>query len=555
MMMGIEQDAMQDLRSLSPTVAPTVQSSTSVKIEPTDKIIFGHPTIGKSYLKKQGEDKFITLDDDYADEVNAFVDANRGSETRQEYKGRKPKEYNEFMLNLYDRLKVQAQKEGKILFVSNTNILKERMSDFDKVITIPKVEFKKRFDERGSTYGFEDWKSEIDAAIAKVPANKVINTTGYLSDLLPTQPSTSVENIQPGLDLYKNALSKEEQKEFYDFGKSVIEKHGYNPFPQYVMASAGQIEWSPEMVVDKKGKLVNRGDNYNKKIISHKKNLKGTDGATGNRFTYHYYLSNLDGSNIVPIPSNIINSLEKATGQDMSDYDTVLINLYPIGRTLGWHVDVSEDYRNMDRDIISVSIGANADFYYANTPDDFISGDPEKSGYAVESKNLKSGDIIAFGGDSRLISHTVKNVSGKTDLGPIDLSNSNVNEFFKGGLSLDNWRMNFTFRVADPTNNKGKKEISTQSSTSVKPLSLAQMADTGLTEKQEGTTPPAAPKTLTLAQMADVNAKEPMGLFEKLEANDFEEYTRAGGTELSKKDFLSLSAQEQANAIYQAKNC
>jgi hypothetical protein len=65
----------------------------------------------------------------------------------------------------------------------------------------------------------------------------------------------------------------------------------------------------------------------------------------------------------------------------------------------------------------------------------------------------------------------------------------------------------------------------------------------------------AKPKTLTLAQMADVNAKEPMGLFEKLEANDFEEYTRAGGTELSKKDFLSLSAQEQAIAIYQAKNC
>ena len=94
----------------------------------------------------------------------------------------------------------------------------------------------------------------------------------------------------------------------------------------------------------------------------------------------------------------------------------------------------------------------------------------------------------------------------------------------------------------------------TQQPTANKPLSLAQMADTGLTEKQEGTTP-IAPKTLTLAQMADVSAKEPMGLFEKLEANDFEEYTRAGGTELSKKDFLSLSAQEQANAIYQAKNC
>ena len=279
----------------------------------------------------------------------------------------------------------------------------------------------------------------------------------------PTESSTSVENIQPGLDLYKNALTKEQQKEFYKFGKSVLEQHGYNPFPGYVMASAGQMEWSPEMVVDKKGKLINRGENYNKKITSHKKKVKGTDGAKGNRFTYHYYLSNLDGSGIIPIPANIINSLEKITGQNMSDYDTVLINLYPIGRTLGWHVDVSEDYRNLDRDIISVSIGADADFHYANTPDNFISGTPAKE---EKPLNLKSGDVVSFGGKSRLISHTVKNVTGSTDLGSINLSNSNVNNFFKGGLSLDNWRMNFTFRVADPVNNKGKK-VTTQSSTNV----------------------------------------------------------------------------------------
>lgn len=119
-------------------------------ITSSDKIIFGHPTIGKSYLKRQGVNTFITLDDDYANEVNAFVDANRGSETRQEYKGRKPKEYNQFMLDLYDRLKEQARKEGKVLFVSNTNILRERMDDFDKVITMPKDEFKRRFDARVS---------------------------------------------------------------------------------------------------------------------------------------------------------------------------------------------------------------------------------------------------------------------------------------------------------------------------------------------------------------------------------------------------------------------
>jgi hypothetical protein len=165
-------------------------------ITPNDKIIWGHPTIGKSYLKQQGDNSFITLDDDYADEVNAFIDANRGSETRQEYKGRKPIEYNEFMLNLFDRLKVQAEKEGKKLFVSNTNILKERMFEFDKVVNIPKNEFKKRFDARGATYGFEDWKSDIDNTISKVDTNKVINTTGYLSDLFTTSDSNILSDAR-----------------------------------------------------------------------------------------------------------------------------------------------------------------------------------------------------------------------------------------------------------------------------------------------------------------------------------------------------------------------
>jgi alkylated DNA repair dioxygenase AlkB len=236
------------------------------------------------------------------------------------------------------------------------------------------------------------------------------------------------------------------------------------------MASAGQFEWSPELVADKTGKAFNRGANYNKTIVSQKAVVKGSDG-TG-RWGYHYYPTNLDGSRITPIPGNIKTILEKITGQDISDYDTVLINLYPTGRTLGWHTDVTEDYRNLDRDIISVSIGANADFTFANTPNDWISGDPAGK-YDLGKINLNSGDIVSFGGPSRLISHTVTNVNGTTDLGPIDLSDSNVNPGFKGGLQLNNdWRLNFTFRVADPNNNSGKKavsKISTQPSTSVKP--------------------------------------------------------------------------------------
>lgn len=297
------------------------------------------------------------------------------------------------------------------------------------------------------------------------------------------QPTASTE-IQPGLELFKGALSKEEQKEFYEFGKSILEKHGYNPFPQYVMASAGKFEWSPELVADKTGKAYNRGSNYNRNIVSQKAVVKGSDG-TG-RWGYHYYPTNLDGSPIVPIPQNIKAILEKITGQDMGDYDTVLINLYPSGRTLGWHTDVTEDHRNLDRDIISVSIGANADFTFANTPNDWISGNPADK-YELEKINLNSGDVISFGGPSRLISHTVTNVNGKTDLGPINLENSNVNKGFKGGLNLtDDWRLNFTFRVADPNSNNGKRST-TQEGATVESLPTEAITDfyNGLTEEQK----------------------------------------------------------------------
>ena len=250
------------------------------------------------------------------------------------------------------------------------------------------------------------------------------------------------------------------------------------------MASAGKFEWSPELVADKNGKAYSRGSNYNRNIVSQKAVVKGSDG-TG-RWGYHYYPTNLDGSPIVPIPQNIKAILEKITGQDMGDYDTVLINLYPSGRTLGWHTDVTEDHRNLDRDIISVSIGANADFTFANTPNNWISGDPSTT-YKLDKVNLTSGDVISFGGPSRLISHTVTNVNGKTDLGPINLENSNVNKGFKGGLNLtDDWRLNFTFRVADPNSNNGKRST-TQGGATVESLPTEAITDfyNGLTEKQK----------------------------------------------------------------------
>ena len=277
-----------------------------------------------------------------------------------------------------------------------------------------------------------------------------------LQSSVSSSPINKGTEIEPGLEMFKKVLTVDEQKVFFEFGKRILEKNAYNPFKQYAMASAGKLEWSPEMVIDKNGNESLRQGDYDKSIISIQRQKTGSDGPSS-RFTYHYYLTNVDGSPIEPIPSNIISILERITGQSMADYDTVLINLYPIGRTLGWHQDVTEDNRNSDRDIISVSIGASSDFSYANPGNKILYGNPKESD--VNKLQIDSGDVMLFGGKSRLIKHTVTNVAGSTDLGQINLQNSSVNDAFVGGKTLDNWRMNFTFRVANPTNNKGKRGI------------------------------------------------------------------------------------------------
>jgi len=149
-----------------------------------DKIIFGHPTIGKTFLKEQGRTDFISFDDDFADEINNFVNEHKGNLDKYQYKQNKPKEYIEFSLNLYDKAKAKAKKEGKILLTSSNIIFENRIQDFDKVINLDKNEFFNRIGKRNTTYDIKAWKNQIDNLISKVNPNKVINTKLYLSDLL-----------------------------------------------------------------------------------------------------------------------------------------------------------------------------------------------------------------------------------------------------------------------------------------------------------------------------------------------------------------------------------
>ena len=202
--LGSKQD-IEGFKEFTSNVKPKV-------LESKDRVVFGHPAIGKSFLKDKKDNRFISLDDDYSAEIKTNVEniANTYNVTTYQVKDggnqKWNKEYDAMMQNLFDVARKRAISENKTLFTSNTNLLKNNINSFDKVINISDEEFFKRIKQRqekgGAKYDIKEWKSQINNAISKVPASKVINTDKFLSDLLQ-EPSnlnnakTLLEKVEP----------------------------------------------------------------------------------------------------------------------------------------------------------------------------------------------------------------------------------------------------------------------------------------------------------------------------------------------------------------------
>jgi hypothetical protein len=168
--------------------APT--PSASVSILPTDKIIWGHPTIGKTTAKQQND--FFDFDTDFKplvaqklglpkSEQNS-IGLNKWRKTGNE------EEFNQAMREVWTLAKAQAKQQNKMLMVSDMLFLRENASDFDKVINIPTETFIERATERGDNKeSLQNWKTKIDKVLESIDQNKIITTDKYLSELLPTE--------------------------------------------------------------------------------------------------------------------------------------------------------------------------------------------------------------------------------------------------------------------------------------------------------------------------------------------------------------------------------
>lgn len=155
----------------------------------TDRVIYGHPAIGKTFAMRQGAN-IISFDDDFRDQINKFINEHKEEgETKRDYKKRHPEEYEQF---LYDLFK-QAQQSKIPIFFSDVALLNAMLNNeepINKIITMSEEEFVKRDIERGGNNEADarDWKHTIDGLIEEAVdvygITPIDATNNHLSDLI-----------------------------------------------------------------------------------------------------------------------------------------------------------------------------------------------------------------------------------------------------------------------------------------------------------------------------------------------------------------------------------
>jgi hypothetical protein len=193
-------------------------------ITPDDKIIFGHPGLGKTYAKEKGAN-IIVPDDDYNIEHKQAHALKRLVRQSQEDSDR----YEQFLTDWWNRMKSDALDQGKQIINSNLPFLVRFPEDFDKVINMSDELFIERSKQRndyksGET---ESWKKALNDAISKIDPSKIVNTDKYLSDLLPeVNNPNKLPNNENNREYTPDNIQSLKPNEVFVFGSNAEGVHG-----------------------------------------------------------------------------------------------------------------------------------------------------------------------------------------------------------------------------------------------------------------------------------------------------------------------------------------
>ena len=183
-------------------VSTTPTTETQPIITESDRIIWGHPGLGKTTAREQRDD-IIDFDTDIkprvAERLGLPEDKQNSKDLnawRKRGKEKRQREFNQAMREAWAEAKQEAADTGKRLVVSDMIFLREFADDFDKVITTSEEIFTQRATKRGDAIkDLSSWKKNIDESVSQVDESKVVSTDKYFSELFesPTTEETTTE--------------------------------------------------------------------------------------------------------------------------------------------------------------------------------------------------------------------------------------------------------------------------------------------------------------------------------------------------------------------------
>jgi hypothetical protein len=306
---------------------------------------------------------------------------------------------------------------------------------------------------------FQERKNKI---LAAYKANPNVDPQNGKSFRSTAQPSTSISTVkvisedygvvqaetnpsqakkQEFLNLIKPQIQSQTYKE--NVGKGANQMFHYGKMWSRVTAKAKPLKINSFAPTQDRDKLIDAGEN-----------------AKGNKlkvseYTYAYHELDQNGNPLPPISTlqPIIDEIQNTLGIDMSNYDSVIGNIYQPNEFIYPHKDVTESKSAEGYPVIVYTMGANAGLgivdnnkgkmTFANQYDDrYLRGDEKLKGYTNEVLT-KDGTIYTFGlngkGRFQLTHSTPINDAKVGSQLPITLPNGKV---------ITNYTITLTFRRA-----------------------------------------------------------------------------------------------------------
>ena len=193
-------EPVSELFESNPKLANAVYETAGFRnvITPNDKIVWGHPAIGKTTMLESNPNAFIDWDNEFnrkrdnwiASKSNTTIGTPEFKKARNEYmiNYNNHKDYVAFVKEEWNKAKEKTNKENKTLIASPHMLLNLFPNDFDKVITMSDKTFMDRAIKRssGDEVNSKLWKEGINKTLQSVDKSKIIETDKFINDLFIT---------------------------------------------------------------------------------------------------------------------------------------------------------------------------------------------------------------------------------------------------------------------------------------------------------------------------------------------------------------------------------